>query len=192
MMQGTKAEFRLLLYRNLLKPNQMKTFLICRSNVFMILLVFFIFSACTEGVKPDKDVAPPDGVITSKEAIELDQTYTRTRVGAIDSAIGKKDNRSSWWSIEDIKDYIAYAEQQANDQGYKLEGLRIYQGAFPENYTDQKLAGYGTVFIVPTGVKVDKQTGSFFNINMQGSDITGISPLDRGHQGDPPQASYPQ
>ena len=158
----------------------------------MILSAFIIFSSCTDSPKSNKPTAPPSGIISSKEAMQLDAEYTRTRVPAIDSAIGMKDNRSSWWSLQDIKDYIAYAEEQAKDQGYKLEGLRIYQGAYPKDYSDRKVAGYSTVFIVPTGVKTDRQTGSFFSINMQGSDITSISPLNRGHQGDPPQASYPQ
>lgn len=170
----------------------MKTYLINHGNKLIVFFVFIALSACTNGPKSDSKTDPPSGVISSKEAMVLDETYTRTRVPAIDSAIGKKDNRSSWWSVEDLKDYIAYAEEQANEQGYKLEGLRIYQGAYPKDYSDQKVAGYGTVFIVPTGVKNDKQTGSFFNFSMQGSDITSISPLNRGHQGNPPQASYPQ
>ncbi len=147
--------------------------------------------SCNDQKESDEPVKAPEGVISPKEAKVLNDTYTRTRAGILDSLLGRPDNRSSWWSVEDLRDYLKYAEQQAEEKGYELDGIRIYQGAYPEDYSDQKVAGYGTVFLVPTGIRTDQQKGSlFFNFQNSG-DISEISPLDRGHPGNPPHASYP-
>ena len=155
------------------------------------VIVLMIFTSCNDQKEDNEPVKAPQGVITSKEAQVLNDTYTRTRAAIIDSVLGRPDNRSSWWSVDDIRDYLKYAEQQAEDNGYKLDGIRIYQGAYPEDYPDQKVAGYGTVFLVPTGTRTDQQKGSIFFNFQESGDIVAVSPLDRGHPGKPPHASYP-
>jgi len=91
---------------------------------------------------------PPNGVISIKKAIALNDEWTKTRAGAMNQCIsdvtsGKvtKDNRSSWWSIDDLEAYIKYAKKQTKK---KVTGLRVYCGA----YSDDEC--YSTSFIVPT------------------------------------------
>ncbi|WP_231850219.1 hypothetical protein [Winogradskyella sp. PG-2] len=54
------------------------------------------------------------------------------------------DNRSSWWSIEDIQNYINYAENQAGELGYTMDGLRIYLGSYPNSKGE---TGLTTLFL---------------------------------------------
>ena len=102
-----------------------------------------------------------------------------TRKKAVDSAAGRQDNRSSWWSLEDIKNYLAYAKNQADNLGYTLNGIRIYQGVYAGNAPNGK-ADYATLFWVPTGKK-SKSEGSMLNFTLQGGDkdISGGDPLNQ-------------
>lgn len=135
----------------------------------------------------------PKGIITPKEAKVLDQAYNLKHRIINDSLFRNStdggDNRSSWWSIEDIQDYINYAENQAGELGYTMDGLRVYLGAYPDT---KGQTGLTTMFIIPTGVKNTSQ-GSFFTYPQGGGiDIPGGNGLNHGGSGQPPSANYPQ
>lgn len=135
-------------------------------------------------------IVKPKGVITPAQAKVLNNNWTNGRKKAVDSAAGRPDNRSSWWSLEDIRDYLNYAENQANGLGYTMNGIRIYQGVYSGNAPNGK-ADYSTVFWVPTGKK-SKSEGSMLNITFQGGDddIPGGGPLNDGTGGKPPGSGY--
>ena len=124
------------------------------------------------------------GLITSDEAKELDANYT-ARYNLVSKDITKRDdNRSSWFSIEDLKAFIKHAEDQAVAKKLTLDGIRIYNGAYKEE--DGK-PGYSTVFLIPTAANSLGKDGD------EGSpDIEGNDGLNRGHVGFPPGANYPQ
>ncbi len=141
-------------------------------------------------------IVKPKGVITPVQAKALNANWTNTRKQAMDSIIDrtsqgrdKMDNRSSWWSLEDIKNYLAYAENQADSLGYTLDGINIYQGVYAGNAPNGK-ADYSTLFWVPTGKK-SKSEGSFINISLYNDhDIPGGDPLNEGDPGKPPGEGY--
>lgn len=134
-------------------------------------------------------IVKPKGVITPAQARALNDNWTNTRKQAVDSVAGRPDNRSSWWSLEDIKNYLAYAENQADTLGYTLDGIRIYLGVYAGNAPNGK-ADYATVFWVPTGKKSNSK-GSIINISMyRGDDIPGGDPLNEGQNGEPPGGGY--
>ncbi|WP_299521665.1 hypothetical protein [Winogradskyella sp.] len=126
----------------------------------------------------------PKGLITPKEAKALNDAYSE-RHELISNEITKRpDNRSVWYPLQDIKDYLAYAEAQAKDLGYKIDGIRIYCGAYPDE-DGQK--GYTTSFIVPTASgSLGKDGGE------ESGDMPGANGLNRGGMGQPPNANYPQ
>ncbi|WP_411766933.1 hypothetical protein [Winogradskyella sp. A3E31] len=143
-------------------------------------------------------IVKPKGVVTPAVAKGLNNNWTNKRKKAVDSAAGRPDNRSAWWSLEDIQDYIDYADNQAGELGYELDGLRVYLGVYPGNAPNGK-ADYQTMFIVPTGKKArptDTSEGSFnlFNFSFQGGggddDISGADPLNGGNPGKPPSGGY--
>ena len=126
----------------------------------------------------------PKGIITPKEAKELNDAFTE-RCELITKNITKKpDNRLSWYSLEDIRAYLNYAENQAKELGYEMNGIRIYCGAYP---TIDGKAGYSTSFIVPTARIIDGKDGGGGN-----GDIPDGDGLNKGSNGNPPDSDYPQ
>ena len=124
------------------------------------------------------------GLISPKEAKALSNAFTE-RCEFISKNITKRpDNRSSWYSLEDIKTYLEYAEKQAKENGHEMNGIRIYFGAYP---TTKEGVGYSTSFIVPTARVIDGKDGGGGN-----GDIPDGDGLNHGSTGWPPNASYPQ
>jgi len=109
------------------------------------------------------------GFISPEQAKKLNDAYT-ARCELISRDITKRpDNRSSWYSLEDIENFLTYAKAQAKELGYEMDGIRIYCGAYePKNGR----AGYST-----SGKRHDLQ---------------GVNGLNLGQHGDPPGANYPQ
>ena len=138
--------------------------------------------------KTDPIMTKPDGVITSEEAKVLGAAFDARHRLISDSIVMRQDNRSSWYSLQDMRDYLDYAENQAKELGYNMDGVRIYLGAYP--IIDQKV-GFTTMFIVPTGQKATSQ-GNMLAMQDGGSgDIPGGDGLNKGDNGDPPNANYP-
>lgn len=128
------------------------------------------------------------GLITSAQAQALNDEWSKTRCEAMDQCIsdvtgGKvtKDNRSSWWSLENLDEYIKHAKAQAKKLGYEMNGIRVYCGAHSEGDC------YATSFIVPTYAGSLGKDGDGDN-----GDIPGGDGLNEGKEGEPPGANYPQ
>ncbi len=129
-------------------------------------------------------MSKPKGVITPEQAKALNDAFT-SRCELISKDIVKRpDNRSSWYSIKDLKKYLKYARKQAKKQGFKMNGVRIYCGAYS---TEGDKVGYSTSFIVPTAEMIDGKDGGGKN-----GDIPGGDGFNRGDNGIPPNANYPQ
>ena len=125
----------------------------------------------------------PKGVIDSKRAMEYDKFFNE-RHALISDAIGKPDNRSSWYALQDIKDYLAYAENQTTELKYSMDGIRIYLGSHGNKE-------YTTMFLVPTGIPAESLLKNNFMPPTSG-DIPGGDVLNDGGVGHPPSANYPQ
>lgn len=125
----------------------------------------------------------PKGTIKSTEASKLDKAFDSRHTLISTNIVKKPDNRSSWWSLKDLEDFIAHAKDQAaNDLKYDLNGFRMYMGAH-EDADGQE--GYTTIFMVPTGEKMGSgKTGN--------PDIPLADGLNKGVNGQPPEANYPQ
>jgi hypothetical protein len=131
------------------------------------------------------------GKITKEEAKELNQNFIKTRAKAIDSAIGKKDAISCWFSIEELKEYIDFVEQEGKAKGIAVNGLRIYFGAYAKNEKTPSKSNLSTVFFIPTQSKKNSVPENEF-LASPNMDITEIDGLNDGQYGNPPSAAYPQ
>ncbi|MDD3722417.1 MAG: hypothetical protein PHW92_08010 [Lutibacter sp.] len=130
--------------------------------------------------------------ITSAEAKELNQNFVETRSKAIDVAIKKKDALSSWFSMDELKNFIASVEKEGIDKGITVNGIRIYFGAYTSDDKNPEIKNLSTVFLVPTQAKIGAmQTDGLAN-EIASSDITDIDGMNRGGLGYPPSATYPQ
>jgi hypothetical protein len=126
----------------------------------------------------------PKGLISPTQAKELNDAFT-VRCELISNQITKRpDNRSSWYSLDDLKSFLASAESQAKDLGYEMDGVRIYCGAYP---TEKGEAGYSTSFIIPTA---SNKIGELADGSSH--DISDADGLNKGNAGIPPSANYPQ
>lgn len=152
------------------------------------LAMYFYLSPTISDLK----IEMPKGLISSDQIKTLDQAYDPRYQLISDSLVKKEggDNRSSWYGLDEIRNYLKYAEKEANDLGYGMDGIRIYLGAHPVKNGEP---GYTTMFFVPTG-KPNKTEATIFNLSelSEGRDIPGGHGLDFGNMGHPPRANYPQ
>lgn len=137
-------------------------------------------------------IIKPKGVISVKDAIALNDNWTNEREKANDSAAKKfgrkKDNRSTWWSIDDIENYLAYAKHKSDSLGYTMTGIQIYLGVYGKN-AGQRKKNLTTMFIAPTGDKsVSKGSMNPFNTVTLGGNPP-IPPLNNGSGG---SGNFPQ
>lgn len=136
-----------------------------------------------------EEMTKPNGLITPSEIEALDQAYNSRHTIISDSLIKTPDNRSSWYSIDEIESYISYAKQQADSLGYTLDGLRLYAGAYPDT---KEGPGLMTMFFVPTGSKKVSEGAIIPTLQGGGNDLQGADGLNKGSGGEPPSANYPQ
>lgn len=149
---------------------------------------YFYLGGSSMSEEAPAEAAPPRGVITEAEGIALDKAFNSRHQLISDSIVKRPDNRSSWFSLSDVRAYLDYAEQETKKNGYTMEGVRIYLGAYPDSGGE---VGYTTMFLVPTG-KEAKASGNMFNFALQGGDdIPGGPGLNDGGNGDPPPSNYP-
>ncbi|MFT7050334.1 MAG: hypothetical protein ACJAZK_000930 [Psychroserpens sp.] len=158
-------------------------------------LAMYFYCQKDKGVLHGTDPLVPKGIITPTQIKTLTQAYN-ARYDSINATVFRGvqggDNRSSWYSLDDVRNYLDSAEKQATSLKYTMDGVRLYLGAEP---IVGSTPGYTTLLFVPTGTPVTSE-GYMFNFAIQkggGSpDIPGGNGLDRGTQGDPPSANYPQ
>ncbi|MCB4808261.1 hypothetical protein LG651_08355 [Tamlana sp. 62-3] len=152
--------------------------------------IFFIASCIsnTSNIKTDRDKIPSQ-TISYKEADVLEEEFKKTRAEVLNKHLGFVDAREFLFSLDSLKQYIAFFEREAKKQGYTDLGIRIYFGAYPEskNYPDP---GRATVFLMPTGNKVKSQGSAVpftFSSRIVDDNIEGIPGFNYGHAGKPPR-----
>ncbi len=134
-------------------------------------------------------IVKPKGVIPIDEAKTLNNNWTNHRKAAVDHAAGKVDDRSVKFSVQDIKDYLTYADAEATKLKYDMTGIRIYLGVYSGNAPNGK-ANYSTMFIVPTGKKSHSTSSmNFLDFSFKGDKDLLIPPLNDGDGGN---GGYPQ
>jgi len=153
--------------------------------VQLLVVVTFVsivlFSSCEDVV-----IDPPVQTISFEEANRLEENYKVTRAAVINDTLGYEDTREFWFSLDTLKKYISYVEQEGARMGKTNLGLRIYLGAYPSqgNYPDP---GYSTVFIVPTAQGSNPLKQGFFPIEEANENIDSLSPLNYSQGGKPPK-----
>ncbi|WP_417858678.1 hypothetical protein [Xanthomarina gelatinilytica] len=167
----------------------MKNFSLLVLGIIIGALATYFFCPMCDDDNTEVGIVAPKGLITPEEAKTLDQAFNSRHALISDSIVKRPDNRSAWWSLEDMKNYLKYAENESKELGYTMDGVRVYLGAYP---TEAKV-GYTTMFMVPTGVEnISQGNSSLFNmLPPGGGDIPGGG-LNGGDPGMPPPANYPQ
>jgi hypothetical protein len=148
---------------------------------------------CPRTIKNEESgikIVKPKGVITPSQAKGLSDNWTTERKRANDSAAKKHgreiDDRSAWWSLEDVNNYLLYSKAQSDSLGYDMTGIRVYLGVYGKN-AGQVKKDLTTMFLVPTG-KSSKAKASSFILPPSNGDLP-VNPLNDGQGG---QGGYPQ
>ena len=90
------------------------------------------------------------------------RNYKKERWVHNSKRLGKEDSLSVWYSIEELEEFMA----KAKDHG--ADGMKLYFGAYDENYKEQPLyAGRQTVVLVATKLKITQAGKSNKDIYIQ-------------------------
>lgn len=154
-----------------------------------LLLLVLGLSACANNRSKNANVVRPEHAITKAQAIELSNNYT-ARYDNNSRAIGKPDNRSTWYSLDELKNYIAYIEAQGKEQGYAVDGIRFYLGAYSADNKDADKQNFTTIFLAPTGMKMGTMIERSMSSGTANQDILTIDAYNFGSGGWPPHTSY--
>jgi len=120
-----------------------------------------------------------DQLISFDDAKKLEAEYLRTRHDLITKTLGYEDARDFWFSLKDLKTYIAYIEENAPEGSSNL-GIRIYNAAYPEGFDERVKSGYSTVYLVPTALKASAGNGFAPPQNGQNHNLTNLKVMDYG------------
>jgi hypothetical protein len=138
-------------------------------------------------------------LITSEEAKELNQNFIKTRSKELDKIVEietgkpkKKDAISTWFSLDELKEYIAFVEAEGKLKNITVDGIRIYFGAYSKNDKKADKKALATVFLVPTQPKVGSLQKDGLAAVAQSSDVESMGGMNQGQTGYPPSAEYPQ
>lgn len=163
-------------------------------NLLLIAILFcsLLLNSCSEV----PTYGEPTQLIKSEKAKELNRNYIQSRHRLISGSIGKEDANAAWYSLKELENYINYIKKEGKSKGYKVDGIRFYLGAYPN---DNSVEGnMTTIFLTPTGKRIPVQKGSVLNLpnaTMQQTelnpDIEEISPMNYGGMGHPPKITYP-
>ena len=147
-----------------------------------IAIVSTLFLGCNDQKKSpealiNEEVKPPSQIISIDEAKSVYDNYTVKRASLIEASEAPLEDGSKFiasrygdYSIEDMKQYIAYVEQEAKVAGVKVETLRLYFSTYPDKkeFPDKKKVKHprqNSFFIVPT-MKVDTMNLGFYIKNL--------------------------
>jgi hypothetical protein len=154
----------------------------------MYICIFLISFGCSKDdtkTSTESGFYEPSGVISQERGIELSQTWNSKNLSLFSKASNTKfdeEIKSNWWSLEDLRNYLNYAEHDANSKGYNMTGVRVYFGAYPEK------EGQNTMFFAPTGHKSISEASVFSLFLPPTDDDIPVNPLNDGTGG---QGGYP-
>ncbi len=142
-------------------------------------------------------------LISKEQTRDLTNRYLELRAPLVNNSIGREDSNAAWYSIEELEAYIAYIKDQSQQKGYVIEGIRFFQGVYPNNQQQYgEKAGLTTLVLVPTGIvsadkklvskNVESNKSKTVN-NIQSVDspnINEIESMDFSGMGHPPRVVY--
>ena len=132
------------------------------------LLAAFLVTSCNKPCDCEEAEAPvtgaPSNIIPLTTADSLYQNYGNSRVSLIEMAENiteegdtipkddvnyKKATRAVKFSYKELKQYLAYIEQEADAAGVDILELRVYFGKYQNTFKQKNKKGRATVFLNP-------------------------------------------
>jgi hypothetical protein len=124
-------------------------------NYVVIILCVSVFFGCKPVKLSDSDPCyvnseRPSNAITYKEMASMFEQYDNKQKKVLDAYLGQEETISSFYAIEDLKQYIAYVERLSKEKKIPLTGIRIFSAAYPDNYKEQEYQKQQTLIFAPT------------------------------------------
>ncbi|PCH77777.1 MAG: hypothetical protein COB98_02525 [Flavobacteriaceae bacterium] len=136
------------------------------------------------------DVSKPRGLISPSQARVLNKEFIKTRSKEMNKIVKKltndkkeQDVYSTWFSIEELENFIAYTKEKATEKGKKLTGLNVFLGAYGTDIKHSKKSDLSTVFFAPT-TEINKLEG----MELSTESDTELDGLNSGTIGWPPKS----
>jgi hypothetical protein len=138
--------------------------------------------------------AKPSQLITKEFARQLNVNYNNKRASLTAKKAQKEDANAIWYSLEELENYIHYIKTNGANDGYNVDGIRFYFGVYPDDEKHGEKAGLTTLFLVPTGKKIENNTAKIQSFALvqeaSSSDIQSLEPMNYGNIGRPPSLLY--
>jgi len=138
--------------------------------------------------------AKPSQLITKEFAKQLNVNYNNRKASITAKKSQKEDANAIWYSLEELENYIHYIKTNGAKDGYNVDGIRFYFGVYPDDEKHGEKAGLTTLFLVPTGKKIEQNTAKVqsFALTQEplSSDIQSLEPMNYGNIGRPPSLIY--
>lgn len=138
--------------------------------------------------------AKPSQLITKEFAKQLNVNYNNKRASLTAKKAQKEDANAIWYSLEELENYIHYIKTNGAKDGYNVDGIRFYFGVYPEDEKHGEKAGLTTLFLVPTGKKIEQNKAKIQSFALVqeplSSDIQSLEPMNYGNIGRPPSLIY--
>ena len=122
----------------------------------------------------------------SGQVAEMIREYKKTRWSPNSERIGKADSLSSWYSIEDMENFLATIKSKGGD------GIRFYFGTYPEDYAAKpEYAGRQTLVSIGTKSKITDRgevahKDIYYSKNGQLKILSGVLPTNCPPSCNPP------
>ncbi|MFN4314644.1 MAG: hypothetical protein ACK4E0_10150 [Chitinophagaceae bacterium] len=136
-------------------------------------------------VKTQKKSLKVGKLVNSTHVDTAIRNYKQNRWVHNSRRLGKEDSLSIWYSLEELQEFFEIAQQNGAD------GVRMYFGAYDENYTEQPLyAGRQTIMLVATRNRATEDGTSDKDIYIQTNQGTSILAYNAGRPCPPVCSSF--
>ncbi|BDW93048.1 hypothetical protein MACH07_18800 [Flagellimonas marinaquae] len=183
-----------------------------KNNKRALLAIFgaslLFLASCQQGNKKEEStepanpiaeqtepVPPPKGIISLKESKSLYDNYTKNRVDMIEEFEAEREPEKEFdaarftsFTYADMKNYMAYVEQEAKEAGVEVASLRLYFANYPNkpDFPDGDKVVHprqNSIFIVPTTIIDGEELGFYIDAEGKAKPIKNVvgSSEDQGN-----------
>jgi hypothetical protein len=137
-----------------------------KKTLVFILFTFLLISCQSEKITncPEENSKRPKQAITYKEMASMFKEYDNGQKKVLDKYITSKTKGkdsvatiSQFYSIEGLKQYIAYIERLSKEKDIPLTGIKIFTSAYPSDYSIKEYQNRIAFILAPTTLIDGKQ-----------------------------------
>jgi len=159
-------------------------------NILVIISTLAILNSCSVC---NFNYQEPDGLITPAEANEMEELYKTRAFGVIQDNINSGGvmpevtyNREVWFSADEMRNYLHYAQIKSDSLRVNFSGLRVYLSAKEMVDSNGVAKVKTTLFFVPTHTVVDTTAiRQSITTTTTEENTEEINPLNYGSSGEP-------